>query len=332
MELLRRALLVGCILPGLWLMRLAPLDPLLSVIPIDFMAVQKRQAAAVPDSRKTEAQRRSAVLPFPVWLGEYLKSNIFSGVGPEWDRLLRQIDQIERDPQSPTELAWRTSSVVQMEEGPARLVFFRLDEEPISAVLDKLAAGGGTTYVSFSRPGGDLHYRVDRRTWTRRDFRPGAGFTGSPAPPAALLYPFRALGLGSIAVGIVLFLLLPGAGRPAAEHRLRLAEPAALVVGLLFFTVPLIATGGSVQALTRGLELTLPCWLAAAVGVHVFAGPSRNAPDSLVAAAPDSATRRTGTAGHSRGELFLREGLAFLFLAIGPLLFLIVASMILWNR
>jgi hypothetical protein len=50
MELLSRARLVGCALPGLWILRLALLDPLLTVIPVDFAARQRQGAASVPVS------------------------------------------------------------------------------------------------------------------------------------------------------------------------------------------------------------------------------------------------------------------------------------------
>src|SRR5690242_21817232 len=92
MELLRRALLVGCVLPGLWLLRLAPLEPLLSLVPVDLAAQQAREAA-VPEQLKTEAQRRNAALPFPVYVEEFLQYNVFAAAGPEWERFLRVVDE-----------------------------------------------------------------------------------------------------------------------------------------------------------------------------------------------------------------------------------------------
>jgi hypothetical protein len=295
MELLRRAILVGCVLPGLWLLRLAPLDPLLTVAPVDFAARQKEEAARVVDDRKTEAERRAAELPLPVYVEEVLQYNIFPASGQQWERFLGGIDEAVR-------------------RGVPHL-FFRQDDEPIRDVLGKLAAGGGTTYISISRPGGDFHYRVDARAWTRRDFRPGAGFTGKPAPPSALLYPFGLPGLGLILAGLLLFALFPSSARSATGRGLAVPELVALGAALLFFTVPLVAVGGSVQALTRGLALAIPSWALAAVGVHLFAKPGQNAPDTPVVR-----------------SLFLREGLAFLILAVGPLAFLVAASMALWNR
>ena len=326
MELLRRSLLVGCVLPGLWLLRLAPLDPLLSVVRVDFAMRQKQEASSVPDDRKTEAEKRRALIPLPVYVEEVLQYNVFSAVGPEWDRLLGAIDDIEKGKPG-GDLDGRTSVDRAGSDGKVPYVFFRTDEEPIREVLDKLAQGGGTTYVSISRPGEDRHYQVDRRTWTRRDFRPGAGFAGKPAPPARLLYPFRMPALAFILAGIALFALLPGPRRPGAPPGPTVLEWAALAGGVLLFALPFVAVGGSVQALTRAPWLTIPCWVLAAAGVHFFAGPGRNAPD-----APVHGPRGDRAPSRSFRAMFLREGLVFLAMALGPLAFLISASMTLWNR
>src|SRR5512137_106326 len=94
MELLRRAPLVGCALPALWLLPLAPLDPLLTVVPVDFAARQRQEAASVPDDRKSEAEMRRALIPLPVYVEEVVQYNVFSAVGPQWDRLLGGIDEL----------------------------------------------------------------------------------------------------------------------------------------------------------------------------------------------------------------------------------------------
>jgi hypothetical protein len=309
MDLLRRALLVGCVLPGLWLLRLAPLDPLLSIVPIDFAARQKQEARAIPDDAKTEAQRRMAQIDLSVYIEEVLQYNIFPATGEAWARFLGDID--------------RRSTPGGMSPG----VLLRPDEEPIRAVADRLAAGGGTTYVSMSRPGRDVHYQVVRHAWTRGDFRLGAGFTGTPAPPSALLYPFRTVGYGAMAVGVVLFLLWPAQPRSGAQAGVTGIEVAALGVGLAAFAVPLVAIGGSVQALTRGPFVTAACWLVALAGVHLFASPGRTAPDPIIVSAAGSTPRR-----RPASAVFLREGAVFLVMAVGPAVFLIAVSMILWNR
>jgi hypothetical protein len=301
---------------------------------VDFAARQRQEAASVPDDRKSEAEMRRALIPLPVYVEEVVQYNVFSAVGPQWDRLLGDIDDLEPGKAAGSRLASRTSAdLSQTADGTRRYVFFRSDEEPLRDVLDKLAQGGGTTYISISRPGEDRHYQVDRRVWSRRDFRPGAGFTGRPAPPARLLYPFRSVALLIALSGIVLFGLLPGSQRPGVQRGPTVLETAALAGGLLLFAVPLVAVGGSVQALTRALWLTIPCWLLASAGVHFFAGPGRNAPD-----APDPGPAGVPDSGHGGAgrrtvnTLFLREGLVFLAMAFGPLVFLVSASMTLWNR
>jgi hypothetical protein len=303
MELLRRALLVGCVLPGLWLLRLAPLDPLLSVVPVDFAAIRDAEARSVPDAQKTESQRRDAEIPLSVYIEEKLQYNVFPATGPEWDRLLSRIDEI--------------NAGAATKSG----VYFRQNHGPMSAVLDKLGAGGGVTYISMSGRGEDRHYRVDRRSWTRKDFRVGRGFGGTPVPPASLLYPFRALGLASVLVGIALFLLLAASRRSGATAGLRLGEIVSLAAGLAFFATPLVLVGGSVQALTRAPWLTIVCWSLAAWGMHLFVRPARNAPNPLI--------HQSDAIG--RG-LYLREGLAFLVIAFGPVIFLAAASLVLWDR
>ena len=324
MELLRRAVLVGCVLPGLWLLLLTPLDPLLTVLPVDFAARQRREAAAVPDDQKTEAQRRNAQLPLPVYVEELLQYNVFSASGPEWDRFLAEVDRAAAG--AAGRLSRRASDDVSDPGERTRYLYFRSDEDPIRAVLDRLAAGGGTTYVSISRPGRDLHYRVDRRAWTREDFRPGTGFTGKPAPPASLLYPFRPLGLGCILAGAILFALVPSARRMGTGRGPGPFEIGALGAGLLLFLAPIVAVGGSVQTLTRGLAIALPCWGLAALGMHLFARPAHTAPAPPVAPTPSPEEASAARA------FFLRQGLAFLVMALGPVAFLIAASVTLWNR
>jgi hypothetical protein len=309
MELLRRALLVGCVLPGLWLLRLAPLDPLLTIVPIDFAARQKQEAVAIPDEAKTEAQRRMAQTPLSVYIEEVLQYNVFPATGEEWERFLGDVD--------------RRSTA----GGASPRVFIRPDEEPIRAVADRLAAGGGTTHVSLSRQGGDAHYQVVRHTWTRGDFRAGAGFTGRPTPPSALLYPFRTVGYVAMAAGVVLFLLWPTQPQLRVLAGVMGTEAAALGIGLAAFVAPVVAIGGSVQALTRGPWITAACWLVALTGVHLFASPARTAPDPIIVSAAGSGLRR-----RPANAAFLREGAVFLVMAVGPAVFLIAMSMILWNR
>jgi hypothetical protein len=124
-----------------------------------------------------------------------------------------------------------------------------------------------------------------------------------------------------VAAGVALFVLLPRSQRSPSLLGLTFKDAVAFVSGMLLFVAPLLAVGGSVQALTRWPLQALACWVLAALGVHVFAGPGRNAPD----------TPGAGSQGRLP-VLFVREGLVFLAMALGPLAFLVSASMILWNR
>jgi len=296
MELLRRALLLGCLLPGIWLLRLAPLDPLLTIVPL----VQEASQQVPPD----------AVTPVS---------------GPEWDRFLRDIDAVQQG--LANDQRWRKSPE-PAPGGAGPSLFYRPEDRPVGALLDKLATTGGTVYLSISRGGEDHRYRVDRRSWTRQDFRPGAGFTGRPSPPDSLQYRFQMAGFGVLLLGVALFALIPSPTR--TRGGLAAGEIVLLAAGVLLFAAPIFATGGSVQALTRGLWLTVPCWALAAVAVHLFAKPGQNAPHPLFPPASDPPDAG-GTPGRHL-PTFLRWGLAMLVVAVGPLVALATVSFRLWNR
>jgi hypothetical protein len=297
MELLRRSLLIGCLLPGLWLLRLAPLDPLVAIARMDPAAQPKQGLADAPTSVS----------------------------GPEWDLLLRDVDAMGQGLEPADR--WRMGPDLPGAAGVARWVFYRPHEKPVDS-LQQMLGRGGTAVISLSRPDGDHRYRVERCEWTRRDFGPGAGFTGKPAPPSMLLYVFQVAALVLIAVGILLFALIPSTTR---EHGgATTGELAVLALALALFAGPLVATGGSVQALTRGLALTLPCWALSAVAIHFFARPGRNAPHPLLQ--PDPGL--PGASGDDFGHLptFLRWAVVMLAVAYGPMAVLLAVSLSLWNR
>ena len=292
MELLRRALLVGCILPGLWLFRLTPLDRLLTMVPMN---------------SSVEA-------------GEGVQERPFVASGDAWHSLLGDLDALV-DGKQPPGLSWRVSH--DGPEGGARYVFFRDTEVPLRALQERLAAGGGRVIVAASSSGGERHYRVEGRAWTGADFRPFAGFTGTPTPPAALLYPFQLIGLAILLGGTVLYLLLPG------PKRLKASELGLLAATVVFFAAPLVVVGGSVQALTRWPWGTFLCWSVAAIAMHFFAAPQQNIRLHLLATPGQPPEQTLEAMGFPR---FLRVGLAFLALALGPATMLVASTTMMWNR
>ena len=239
MELLGRALLLGCLLPGLWLIRLTPLEPLVTIVPVEATA-----------------------------LGSSLAEPPLVASGAGWSSLLKDIDALAADSEPP-DLRWRMSSEAPRDGSKVRSIFFKADDEPMIALRDRLAPRGRIVLVN---PAGDRFYRLDQRTFTRADFQPPSGFRGSPPPPSSILYPFQVVGIVVILVGFGLFLLLPrDTGGPSV------LQVGLLVAAAVLFAGPLFLVGGSVQALVRWPWLTLPCWAAGAVAMHFFASPRQNA-------------------------------------------------------
>jgi hypothetical protein len=298
MELLRRSLLIGCALPAIWLFRLATLDPLVSVIRVD---------------------------PAVLRPGETMEVAV-SVSGGDWDLLVRDLDALEQG--LAAESRWRVSPDAPDAGQPARWVYFRTDDVPVRSLRDKLASGAGTTLVAATRPDGAVYYRLDRREFTRQAFEPGAGFKGKPAPPAELLYPFHNVAYACLFLGIALFALIPSPTK--ARGGITPGELALLAVGLGLFGAPLLATGGSVQALTRWLPVTAPCWVAGAMAIHFFAKPGLNAPHPIFQPAPEGGGRERIADSHL--PTFLRWGVVMLAVAAGPLAVLIAVSLTFWNR
>jgi hypothetical protein len=292
-ELLRRSLLLGCILPGLWLLRLTPLEPLVTIA----------LAETPPGMQGLEVQR---------------------GSGPGWDALMEDVEALAKG-EVPRRVEDRVTSFPSGPDGTRFNLFVRASDEAIGRALWNRVAASGTSYVSASRPGGGARYRMDLHTWTRSDFRPGAGFTGQPRPPSSLLYPLRLFGAALLLAGVLFFVALPSPTR--AEGPLSLIELLPLAGAAVFFSAPLFAVGGSVQALTTAAWLTIPCWIVAAGCMHLFAKPVRNVPH-LFEAAGDSEALSDAL----QHPAFVRIGAAFLAVAVGPVAVMVAASMALWNR
>jgi hypothetical protein len=110
---------------------------------------------------------------------------------------------------------------------------------------------------------------------------------------------------------------------------MRASELILFAATCLLFAAPLFAVGGSVQALTRGLWLTVPCWVLGAVAMHLFAAPREHIHIHLFG--PDGDTPAALSEAVSNPS-FVRTGAALLAVAIGPVVTLVATSMALWNR
>jgi hypothetical protein len=244
----------------------------------------------------------------------------------EWEVFLRDLTALEQGIAASSR--WRVSPDVPDAGQPVRWVYFKTDEMPVRSLRDKLASGAGMALVATPRQDGEVFYRLDRREFTRQAFQPGAGFTGKPAPPPELLYPFQYVAYACLFLGIALFVLIPSSTK--ARGGITPLELALLAAGLGFFGAPLLATGGSIQALTRGLYVTVPCWVAGAIAIHFFAKPGVNAPHPIF----QQVTDRVGQERVAESDLptFLRWGVVMLAVAAGPVTVLIAVSMTFWNR
>jgi hypothetical protein len=292
MELLRRSLLLGSVLPGLWLFHLTFLDPVVTISPANDAAGHQ----------------------------------VLSGSGPAWDALMQDLDGLSNG-KVPRRVSGRMTSATQGAGGTGFNLFLLASDEPIGRTLWRLAAATPDAYLSASPSGGAPHYRLDLHTWNRNHFRPGDGFIGQPRPPDSLLYPARLIGMALLLIGTLLYVVLPN---PVRSTRTLSGSEALCLAGVIaLFAAPMVAVGGSVQALTMAPWLTIPCWILAAGCMHLFARPVDHLKLQLLGAPGDAAGAR---ADPLRNPGFVRVGVAFLAVAVGPAAAVVMASLALWNR
>jgi len=292
MELLRRSLLLGSVLPGLWLFHLTFLDPVVTISPAN-------------DATGNMVQ---------------------PGSGPAWEALMQDLDGLSRG-RVPPRVLGRMASAPQGAGGRGFNLFVAASDEPIGRTLWSLAAATPGAYLSASPSGGTPHYRLDVHAWNRNDFRPGDGFIGQPRPPDSLLYPARLIGMALLLIGILLYVVLPNPVR--STRTLGGTEALCLAGVIVLFAAPMFAVGGSVQALTVAPWLTVPCWILAAGCMHRFARPVDHLKLQLLGASGDTEAAR---ADGLKNPAFLRVGVAFLAVAVGPTAAVVMASLALWNR
>ncbi len=247
------------------------------------------------------------------------------GTGPSWEPLINEARAAEHGV-SPPGARGRLVRVPHAGGGSRFHLFTRLRGEPVQWEAGSGGKAHDTAFVAAVGPGGPAMYRMNLHSWTPADFRLGAGFTGTPQPPSELFYPFTFIAIVLMLSGVGIFAALPGPTRGAG--RFSLLDGVLLAAVAVLFSAPLFAVGGSVQALTRAAWLTLPCWILAAVCMHLFAKPTQNA--RLAFSGSESAPPAAlSEALHS--AVFVRTGAAFLAVAVAPVTFLVFASLVLWQ-
>ena len=263
MELLRRWVLLFCTAVGIFLAMVASLSPKIAVRAVDF---QSKQQYGFGWSEQDTYLRQ---LPLPKYIEETTKNRHTIVSGEDWASFFENVATASADAEAVESLKSRVYVENRWSDPPFE-VFFQPDEVPLNDVAAlQQSAPGEPHYLIQEGPESRQYLEATYHTYDSDDLGFGTGL--SNPPPAALLYPYRSVGLGILAFGVGMYVVLPRRRRaPDAVCYARWTVIPGDFLGLLlfvtFFTLPFLLVGSAVHTITHAWPFVLVMWPLALLG------------------------------------------------------------------
>jgi hypothetical protein len=268
-ELLRRSALVFCVCSAAWLVFYAPLDPLVSVKPVDFALKYEK---AKPAKRSADSLLAEDITPPVSSLKEFIskatEGRLIAVEGKEWEDFFQNVTKTHEGISAKKEWLKRASAQYR-----GAGLYFKADESPLKTVKDNLLSDSQRIYFSLKGNKEAEYLELTYHKYSHAKFHIGTGLTDYPAPPSWLFYPYRKFSLWIALGGFIFYFLAPKrkkqkgsihfkkwfiTGNDLAFSLLLIAPP---------FIAPLAIIGGSVQVFfTEGIFLLPIFWLIAFIG------------------------------------------------------------------
>lgn len=251
--MLRQIALFGGLAVGIVLCFWTGLTPFVRVSWVDFAKAQESLYRWKDPELKD--------LPLREYIKEETQGRTLPVEGQEWLSLvtkLRSWSEVGALPEP-----WRDRV---MDESYYRgSVYFRPDEQPIAEVMPQIA-NGEIKYLVHPEAG---YISVD---YNSSPEGPGLMYSGTQQPNS-FLYPYRTIGLFVIAAAVLAGILIPWTRKVDGLVNIPMIRVLPMVlVGLLlgvFFVLPFLIVGGSVETVTEAFPITLVCWLFLIGGLMV---------------------------------------------------------------
>lgn len=270
-ELWRRLLLLLCLAAAAWLYMYVSLAPLISVNIVDFSRQQERE---VQGYYVTDLQRHLSALPLEDYVEYVTGGELIQLSGPEWENFANGMRAATKG-NPPRDWQQRIRKH-ELEDGRVSAVYFRPDEEPVQSIMVQQDHLGEPVYLKYGDSGADsVYFSLQYINISHDSFMVGSGYEGLYEPPPYFFRPGRPYALWLLVAGLLLYLFLP---RP--RHRpgtmsycggsLVAADLVSTIFFMIFFTLPLLIMGGSVQALTEIFPLTVIFWGMALLGAWIM--------------------------------------------------------------
>ena len=269
METWRRGILLACVCLAIVAAKFAVLKPLIRVQPVDFAEKQK------DESRWTEEGERLSGLGLDAYIAEKTKGLLVPVAGPEWERVFEDMNAVQKGSTRDAKLFRRVPSDERKFQFVGKSFFYRPSEAPLTDLAAKLQAEHDTVYIALKQGGAVSYLEATLHTFSRDDFRFGSGFSHSPKPPAAFVFPYRIYSLWILLFGLAAYIFLPR--KKNTENALYypnwrnvLGDFGSFLLIVPFFALPILIVGGSVQAITEGWILCLIFWPIGLLGVWLL--------------------------------------------------------------
>jgi len=265
----RRIILLAAVIIGsLLLFYKAP--ALLTASWVDFTQ-QKADEVKSPYKAIGNEGKRLQALSLETYIQEKTQGKIINLEADQWRNFYRDIylvgtREIDKskyaDRISPRDieiLKWQTGRT-----GYFVPIFFKVQELPIQE-WNLSPQEGAYVYLVISEKESAKYLRVEYHDYLSTS---GPMTSVYPEPPAHLYYPYRNIGWGVLGIGILLAIFLPQPRKREnvieyPRFRLVMGDILGVILLLLFFCLPFLINGGTVQAVQGWWGLSLIFWFLA---------------------------------------------------------------------
>lgn len=237
---------------------------------VDF-ALQQKNELKSPYGVVSEERKRLHALSPDKYIMAKTQGKIINLTGDGWENFFREMYLIQAGQRGKSKFGDRISprdaDSLKRQSGRAGYavpVFFTVDELPVRqwnlTLQDK-----EYVYLAAAYDGDMKYLRVEYHDYLSES---GPMASAYPQPPSHLYYPYRYVGWGVLVMGILLAIILPKPKKREdtieyPRSRLVMSDIVGVLLLMLFFGLPFLINGGTVQTVSGWWGLSLIFWMLA---------------------------------------------------------------------
>jgi hypothetical protein len=268
-ELWRRVIMLFGIMGAVALFMWVSLKPVFQVQAVDFAEEQKDQ------SQWTERGQYLAQLPLESFISEITKDKSLPVEGPAWEAFFDGVEAAGTGrPGTPKDWLRRIPGYQRDWGFTSRVVYFRRNESTLDQIASHFGYDLEQSYLILSREGKKDYLELTYRVYDHGDFLLGSGFNSSK-PPTFIFHPLRPLSMIPLLAGLAFYIFWPAPKREEKavfypRWRLVVGDFLTLLMTVPFFILPILISGGTLQAFTTGIFLLPVMFLMFGLGLWIL--------------------------------------------------------------